>query len=153
MSDALEFNLPLVVPPNGGKVIRAFGAEMIFHITGEQTGDRSMLATILAPPGQGPPLHYHEKEDECFFVLEGRMSFYADGQWRKVEPGTVVFAPKMSVHSLKNVGETMARVLCAASPAGFEIFFARCEKEFQKPGGPDMARIIGISAEHGIHYV
>jgi len=112
-----------------------------------------MLATIIAPPGQGPPPHYHENEDECFVVQEGRMSFFIDGQWREVEPGTMVFAPKRSVHTLKNVGDTPARVLCSAAPSGFEIFFAKCEKEFQKPGGPDMARIAEISAEHGIHYV
>jgi hypothetical protein len=65
----------------------------------------------------------------------------------------MLFAPKMSVHTLKNVGDTPGRVLCSASPAGFEIFFAKCEKEFQQPGGPDMVRIIEISTEHGIHYV
>ncbi len=81
------------------------------------------------------------------------MSFLVDGQWKEVAPGTVVFAPKMSVHTLKNVGDTPARTLMYATPSGFDIFFARCEKEFQKPGGPDMARILAISAEHGIHYV
>jgi oxalate decarboxylase/phosphoglucose isomerase-like protein (cupin superfamily) len=81
------------------------------------------------------------------------MSFYIDGQWREVDPGTMVFAPRMSVHSLKNVGDQPARVLFSASPAGFEVFFAKCEKEFQKPGAPDMKRVVEISAEHGIHYV
>jgi quercetin dioxygenase-like cupin family protein len=134
-------------------MIRAFGAEMIFHLTGEQTGGRFMLATIIAPPGDGPPPHYHQNEDETFLVQEGRISFFLDGQWREVEPGTMVFAPKLSVHTLKNIGDTLARILCSASPAGFELFFARCEQEFQKLGGPDMARIAEISAEHGIHYV
>jgi len=145
--------IPLVVPPGEGHVIHAFGTEMIFHLTGEQTEGRSMLATILVPPGDGPPLHYHENEDETFLVQEGRMSFYLDGHWQEVEPGTIVFAPKLSIHSLKNVGTGMARVLVSASPAGFETFFARCAEEFSKPGGPDMARIIEISTEHGIHYV
>jgi len=146
--------LPFVVAPGQGRVVRAFGTEMIFHLTGEQTESRFMLATIIAlPGGHGPPLHYHQNEDECFLVQEGRMSFFIDDHWREVEPGTMVFAPKMSVHSLRNVGDTPARVLVSASPSGFEVFFALCEKEFQKPGGPDMPRIIEISAEHGIHYV
>jgi hypothetical protein len=33
------------------------------------------------------------------------------------------------------------------------LFFAECEKEFQKPGGPDRARITEISAAYGIYYV
>jgi quercetin dioxygenase-like cupin family protein len=145
--------IPLVVPPGQGRVVRAFGSELTFHLTGEQTEGRQMLATILAPPGDGPPPHYHENEDETFLVQEGRMSFFLDGHWREVEPGTIVFAPKMSVHTLKNVGTTPARVLVSASPSGFEVFFARCAEEFAKPGGPDMARIVEISTEHGIHYV
>jgi quercetin dioxygenase-like cupin family protein len=154
MIEASPHAIPFVVAPGEEKVIRAFGTEMIFHLTGEHTGGRYMLATILAPVGdQGPPAHYHENEDECFLVQEGRMSFFIAGQWHAVAPGTVVFAPKLSVHTLKNVGDTPARILVSASPAGFEVFFAECEKEFKKPGGPDLDRIAEISEEYGIYYV
>jgi len=146
-------SVPIVVSPGVGQVVRAFGSEMIFHLTGKETQGRLMLATIIAPPGDGPPLHFHENEDETFLVQEGRCSFYADGQWGEVPPGTVVFAPKGSVHSLKNVGDGPMRVLVSAAPSGFEIFFARCAEAFAKPGGPDMARIVEISAEFGIQYV
>jgi mannose-6-phosphate isomerase-like protein (cupin superfamily) len=146
--------IPFVVEHGQGRVVRAFGAELIFHLTGEQTEGRYLLGTIVAPVGDpGPPLHFHENEDECFVVQEGRMAFYIGGQWLEVQPGTMVFAPRLSVHSLKNVGDTPARVLMSASPAGFEVFFAKCAEEFSEPGGPDMERIVEISAEHGIHYV
>ena len=154
MSESSPHALPFVVAHGEEKVIRAFGSEMIFHLTGEHTGGRYMLATIVAPVGNaGPPPHYHENEDECFIVQEGKMSFFIAGQWHEVAPGTIVFAPKLSVHTFKNVGDTPARILCSASPAGFEVFFTECEKEFRKAGGPDMARITEISAAHGIHYV
>jgi len=154
MSDASPHALPFVVAPGEEKVMRACGSELIFHLTGEHTGGRYMMATIIAAVGDpGPPPHYHENEDESFLVQEGRMSFFIAGQWHEVVPGTIVFAPRLSVHTLKNVGDTPARVLMSASPAGFEVFYAECEKEFQKPGGPDPARIAEISAEHGIHYV
>jgi hypothetical protein len=32
------------------------------------------------------------------------------------------------------------------------VISARCQEEFQKPGGPDMERVLAISAEHGIHF-
>jgi len=153
MSEQVSKAHATVVSPGVGQVIHAFGVEMIFHLTGKETEGRLMLATIIAPPGDGPPLHYHENEDETFLVQEGRVSFYVDGQWGEVAPGTVVFAPKGSVHSLKTLGDKPSRVLVSAAPSGFEIFFARCAEEFAKPGGPDMARIVEISAEHGIHYV
>lgn len=34
--------------------------------------------------------------------------------------------------------------------SGFETFFARCAAEF---GGTDMRTVVGIGAEHGIHFV
>ena len=38
-----------------------------------------------------------------------------------------------------------------AAPA--KILVARCAAEFAKPGGPDMNRIVEISAEYGTHFV
>jgi hypothetical protein len=35
----------------------------------------------------------------------------------------------------------------------FEKFFARCADEFARPEGPDMKRVVEISAEHGIYFV
>ncbi len=145
---------PVIVPPGEGKVVCAFGSEMIFHLTGEQTGGRLTLATIVATPhDDGPPLHYHDNEDETFLVQEGRMSFVIDGKWRVAGAGTIVFAPKGSVRTLKNIGNPTARILVSIAPSGFEIFYARCAEESLKPGGPDMARIVQISTEYGIHYV
>jgi quercetin dioxygenase-like cupin family protein len=144
----------IIVPLGGGESVRAFGTEMLFQLTGKQTAGRNALATTIVPPhSPGPPPHYHEREDEIFVVQEGRMAFLVDGTWEEVPEGSTVFAPKMSVHSLKNVGDAPAHVLTTMVPAGFEVFFARCAEEFAKPGAPDLARIVEISAEHGIHYV
>lgn len=35
-------------------------------------------------------------------------------------------------------------------PTGFENVFAEAEQEFNRPGGPDMARAVAITARHGI---
>jgi quercetin dioxygenase-like cupin family protein len=139
--------------PGQGRVIRAFGDEVIMHLEGEDTGGALSLWTNITPPGGRPPPHYHLKEDECFQVQEGRLSFLVDGHWQEVGPGGVVFAPRGSVHTFKNVGDKPSRMTISTSPAGFETFFSRCAEEFAKPAGPDMERIVAISAEHGIHYV
>ena len=57
------------------------------------------------------------------------------------------------VHTFKNAGDQPSRMLISATPSGFEKFFARCAEEFAKAGGPNMARIIEIGVEHGIHFV
>ena len=142
-----------VLPPGEARTLRAFGEEVTIHLDGTQTANAKTLWTEVTPPGGGPPPHYHANEDETFFVQEGRVSFFAAGQWREVPPGTAVYAPRGSVHTFKNVGDKVARMLVSTSPSGFEKFFSRCADEFAKPGGPDMQRIVNISAEHGIHFV
>jgi uncharacterized cupin superfamily protein len=86
-------------------------------------------------------------------VLEGRVAFLADGQWRESGPGDSAFMPRGVVHTFKNVGDQPSRMLITATPSGFERFFARCAEEFAKPGGFDMARIIELGMEHEIHFV
>ena len=142
-----------IVPPSGGRTIRAFGDEITVHLGAAETDGKYTMFTSVTPPGGGPPPHYHLNEDEWFLVLEGRAEFFKEGIWSEVPVGTAVYAPRGVVHSFRNPGPTPLKMLLHTSPCGFETFFARCEREFAKPGPPDMARLVQIAAEHGIHFV
>jgi len=107
----------------------------------------------ITPPGGGPPPHWHDNEDETFYVLEGRASFLANGEWTEVSPGTAAFLPKGSIHTFKNVGNTPLKMIVQVAPAGFEIFFTKCATEFSRPTGPDMEQIMTAAHSHGIHFV
>ncbi len=134
-------------------IFRAFGDEAHVLISGDQTGGNYAMILEVTPPGGGPPPHWHDHEDETFYVLEGRASFLANGEWTEVPPGSAAFLPKGSVHTYKNVGATPLRMIVQVAPAGFELFFAKCAGEFAKPGGPDMSRLVTEANEHGIHFL
>ncbi len=144
---------PTVVPADSGRILHAFGEEVIIHLSGEQTDGRLCLWTEIVPPGGGPPPHVHLNEDEWFFVQEGRFSFLVENAWRELSAGGAVFLPRSAIHTFRNSGDATGRLLVATTPAGFETFFARCAEEFGRDGGPDMARITAIAADHGIHFV
>lgn len=146
-------NLPRLIPDAGGDVFTAFGDRLTVKLSGEQTGGAFALCDNVTPPGGGPPPHYHLNEDEVFIVQEGTVEFWVDGSWQRLEVGGVVFVPKGKEHTFRNAGTSPCRQWILTTPAGFETFFARCAAEFAKPQGPDMQRILEISAEHGIHYV
>lgn len=135
-----------------GRRVRAFGGEVIFHLEGQHTGGKLTQWTELTPPGGGPPPHRHEKEDELFLVQEGQVQFLLNGQWQEAAPGTVIFAERGKVHTFKNVGPKQSKMLVTTFPSGFETFFTRCADEFNQAGGPNMERIVSISAEHGIYF-
>lgn len=142
-----------IVPENGGMVLRAFGDQVTLKLTAEQTRGAFTLFEDITPPGGGPPLHYHQNEDELFMLQEGRVQFFVDGEWTELGPGSVVFAPRGVVHTFHNVGDRPSRQLILVTPSGFEKFFAGCAAEFAKSGGPAMDRIGEISVEHGIHFI
>jgi len=144
---------PIFVTRDAGPILRAFGETVIMHLDSVATGGTLNLWTEITPPGGGPPPHYHERDDECFAVQEGRVAFFSEGEWREFGPGAVVFMPRKHIHAFKNVGETPSRMLISTTPAGFDKFFARCHEEFKTAAAPDMDRILQISAEHGIHFV
>ena len=135
-----------------GRILHAFGEEVIMHLDSESTGGKLNLWTELTPPGLGPPPHYHENEDEWFIVQEGSVEFFSDGKWNLFGPGSVLFMPRNHVHAFRNAGQTTSRMLLSTAPGGFDKYFARCAEEFAKGGEPDMGLITAISAEHGIHF-
>jgi hypothetical protein len=57
-----------------------------------------------------------------------------------------------SVRAFRNAGETTLKQLRQTSPSGFEFLFSRIAEEVHRDGGPDMARVVEISTERGIHY-
>ena len=143
---------PAIIPFAEAKTYHAFGDTASFQLTGEQTGGSYTMFVNVTAPGGGPPPHRHENEDEWFYVVEGRAEFFQDGVWTEVPTGTAVFMPRGSVHAFRNAGDTPLKQIIHTAPSGFETFFARIAEEFNGDGGPDMDRVVEISAEHGIYY-
>jgi quercetin dioxygenase-like cupin family protein len=125
---------------------------MLVLLSGEQTGGRCTVLLDSVPPGLGTPPHYHKREDEVFYVLEGRAAFWLGGTWREVPVGSTVFAPRQVLHGFKNVGASPLRVLITLTPSGFEKWFARCALEFAGTDDPNLERLTSLATEHGMYF-
>jgi len=144
----------VIVAPEKGRVLEAFGEEITILLSGEQTGGRQTMWLETTPPEGGPPLHFHINDDETFHVLSKAGSLSSrTPNGRRLAPGGSAFVPRGELHTFKNVGDQPSRMLLSTAPAGFEVFFSRCVEEWARPGGPEMGRIFAIAAEHGIHFV
>ena len=158
-ADAARHRRTVVVPPQEGRVIQAFGDGLQVKLDAAQTGGTMTVVLNTVPPHHGPPPHVHHAEDETFLVVEGTFEFmHPDGTWSAaVGPGGAAYTPRGVRHCFRNAGDAPARAWIITTPSGFETFFARCAEVFAAAGAaggpPDMARIIAISTEHGIEYV
>jgi quercetin dioxygenase-like cupin family protein len=66
-----------------------------------------MHITTLNPHTASHEPHRHVNE-ELIILREGECETLSNGQWVKVEPGSVVFNASNSLHAFRNVGSTPA---------------------------------------------
>jgi mannose-6-phosphate isomerase-like protein (cupin superfamily) len=132
-----------------GETLEAFGDRLIVKVDGARSEGRFALFEGVTPAGIGPPLHLHHREDETFFIIEGRCEFQIGDARRTVEAGSVVFAPRGVAHAFRNVGTSDLRMYILTSPSGFEDFFREAADVFKK-GPPDMETAAALGSKYGI---
>lgn len=69
------------------------------------------------PPGKHAPGHIHNGEEEVVYCLEGTGELVIDGKVEKIRPGTVVYIPPKSLHSVNNTGKKTIKLLFIFSPS------------------------------------
>jgi quercetin dioxygenase-like cupin family protein len=124
----------------------------------EHTGGAYGLLESWIRAGSSPPLHVHHREDEAFFVLEGRVRFHYDGQDIVAGPGSFVFLPRDVPHTFIVEGDEDAHILTLLSPGGGERFLVDAGRTpggpgLPPPGPPDVERLKQLSAAYGSEIV
>jgi quercetin dioxygenase-like cupin family protein len=87
----------------------------------EQVG----LVSVRWEPGGGiaPPLHFHARHAECFFVLEGELTFRLEDRELRAGAGTWLYLPPDVVHTFSVTGDSPAHFLDLHAPnCGFGDF-------------------------------
>jgi quercetin dioxygenase-like cupin family protein len=115
---------PLIALPNSARVYDVGHGKAAILIGGEQSGGAWWCGVQTSDAGRKTSLHVHFKADERFYVLEGRVSLWLDGEWQDLPPGAVAEVPRGVPHALGNRSQQSVRFLVAGNPAGFEKFFA-----------------------------
>ena len=156
---------PRVVGPGEGEAYVLIGSE---HFTVKNRGDRgegcSIFENATQAGYQGPPPHFHRDQNEDLYVLEGHFEFSVDDRTLEGGPGTFVHMPIGSVHTFRNIGEGVGKLLMTFSPAGdFEAFLEQLGEPTQEKSPPtppseppDAAaaeRLAAMASEHGIEFV
>ena len=153
-----EVGAPVFVAPGEGEATWFQPNRMTVKATAETTGGGFGLLESWVAAGSSPPLHVHHREDESFWVLEGRVRFRCGEAEFVGEPGSFVFLPRDVPHTFRVEGDRPARMLTLLTPGGGEGFFVDGGRPPEGPGlppagPPDVALLSRVSEQYGAEIV
>jgi mannose-6-phosphate isomerase-like protein (cupin superfamily) len=131
------------------------GQLVTFKLVSADTAGHFSAVEIRSSPGEGVPPHLHLAMDELFYVLDGAFEFTFGSRVERVEPGGLVFVPRGTLHSFRNVGRDVARLFDVHSPGGFEAFFEEAgtpARDLRRPPrqSPDVDWLLALFQKHGM---
>jgi quercetin dioxygenase-like cupin family protein len=140
-----------------GRTVAVVGDVYRFLVTGEDTNGNYALWEALVPPGGGPPLHVHSREEEGFYVLEGEITFRVNGERVVAAAGTFATMPVGTPHAFKNESGQPAKMLISVAPAGLEQMFfqfgvplAEGATTALPPTKEEIEKLLAVAPKYGI---
>ena len=120
-------------------------------VSGKDTDGSFLIFEHAKMSKGGPPRHFHYKQDEWFYAMEGKFAFEVGDEKFTLQPGDSLFAPRMVPHVWAYLGDTPGTLLLAVQPAGTleEFFMKSCS--MTRPPTPKEAD--KLFAEHGMKVV
>lgn len=114
------------------------------------TAGRIALIREALQPGDEPPLHLHNHEDELIILVAGQIQVRLGGGSYLLSPGAALLLPRGAEHTYGVIG-ACAELLTLYSPAGFAGFYQ------ERAGAPPWAavgpraveRLVAAAARYG----
>jgi mannose-6-phosphate isomerase-like protein (cupin superfamily) len=152
-------NREILLNGEGGEAIWFLEYLMVIKATTDATGGWAFIDQLL-PAGSGPPQHVHRDEDEAFYVVEGKGTFYLDDKPFEAGPGSFMLLPRGVKHTFQIDAGAPARILIVTSPLGnFEKFVREMGRPAQSltlppvEGPPDIEKLTVTAALYNIDIV
>jgi mannose-6-phosphate isomerase-like protein (cupin superfamily) len=145
---------PFTITPGSGERLQIVDSVARVLAGQRETGGRAFIFIEESDPGSGPPLHRHAREDECFYILEGRYLFVMNGSEFVAERGAFVLAPSGSQHTFASIGPGPGKMLIVTIPSGpepstFEEAFRATDRACRS-SPPTPEQIAGFFAPAGL---
>jgi quercetin dioxygenase-like cupin family protein len=121
-----------------------------YLVDGSATGGMGVFELTVPPGSNVPPPHSHSNNDECVYVLEGRLRYSVDGVTRDLGPGEWMFSPKGSVHQFSNPHDETARTLTVLTPDIGMQYFLDVAVVANAGSPPDRAKLVAVMSAYGL---
>src|SRR5215471_3311939 len=140
-----EFTILRGDQPKRGPTWTFPDSQLVALITGQQTeGKLAIFEQTMAPNG-AVPLHINHREDESFYLVDGKYLFDVGGMLHELGPASHVFVPRGVPHRFRCTERGRMVIVC--QPAGIESAF---DELTSLPTPSDPGAFAAVCQKHGI---
>lgn len=125
------------------------GRDLVFKVTGEDTGGAFDYFTVEVAPHGGPPLHVHHEQEETIHVLSGRYKVMIGEETFELQEGGFAYLPSKVPHAFLNLTDAPGEIIVVYTPGGGHRFYEELGPAARN-GTPDRAAIAAIFEKHGM---
>src|ERR1041384_5533089 len=123
------------------------GRDLVFKVTGDDTGGAFDYFVVDVAPHGGPPLHVHHRQEEAIHALPGRYRVRIGDEEFTLEEGGFAYMPAGLPHAFLNITGEPGRIVIVYTPGGGHRFYA----EFgpvARSGTADRPEIAAVFERH-----
>ena len=141
---------PKFIDPNDGLRLQSGpGRDLVFKVTGDETGGAFDYFVVEVAPHGGPPLHVHHETEESLHILSGRFKVRSGDEEQVLEQGGFAFMPSGLPHAFLNLTDEPAEIVVVYTPGGCASFYAELGP-LTRDGAPAPAEVAACFERHGM---
>lgn len=115
---------PKVLAPGEGRRLQSGpGRDLIFKVTGEDTGGAFDYFIVQVAPHGGPPLHVHHNQEETIHVIKGRYKIRIGDEFFQCSEGGFAYLPSRVPHAFLNLTDEPGEIIVVYTPGGGHKFY------------------------------
>jgi quercetin dioxygenase-like cupin family protein len=119
------------------------GRDLVFKVTGDETGGAFDYFVVEVAPHGGPPLHVHHVQEETIHVLKGRFKVRIGDETFRCDEGGFAFLPSGIPHAFLNLTDEPAEIVVVYTPGGGHRFYEELGP-LTRNGAPDRETVAAL---------
>ncbi len=129
---------PYKVFPQGEglRLMSGPGRDLIFKVTGEDTGGAFDYFIVEVAPHGGPPLHVHHSQEETIQVVKGHFKIRIGDSIVYCKEGGFAYLPSKIPHAFLNLTDEQGEIIVVYTPGGGHKFYEELGP-LTRNGSPD----------------
>lgn len=136
-------------PGEGLRLQSGPGRDLIFKVTGDDTGGALDYFIVEVAPRGGPPLHVHHRQEETIHVLKGQYKIRIGDDIFHCDEGGFAYLPSRVPHAFLNLTDEPGEIVVVYTPGGGHKFYEELGP-ISRIANPDPHAIAAVFEKYGM---